>query len=177
MKQTLRLITTYKCNRNCIGCCNKQENFLPDKIKTITSLEGYNEIILTGGEPMLFQRNLYALIQSLRWLCGKQHQKDTPKIILYTALFDLQKETYNILSNLDGLTYTLHNQDQLFEFHLLDGIVYNTNFSNFSLRLNIFKKVSCPIYKTPWKVKDNIEWIDNCPLPKNEEIRKLKQLW
>ena len=34
----LRLITTYKCDRHCKECCNKQ-TYIPSKVKTLNSFE------------------------------------------------------------------------------------------------------------------------------------------
>lgn len=52
MKKTARVIVTLKCNRNCPGCCNMN---LPEyrEVHTDEELLDYEEIVITGGEPML----------------------------------------------------------------------------------------------------------------------------
>lgn len=52
MKETARVIVTYRCDRHCPGCCNTQ----PQDVKTIhliEELKDYEEIVVTGGEPLL----------------------------------------------------------------------------------------------------------------------------
>ncbi len=70
----LRLIITEKCNRKCSGCCNNDWNI--DKLPVITDFSKYNEIIITGGEPMLYSHLIKHLCQIIR----KQNKK--VKIIL-----------------------------------------------------------------------------------------------
>lgn len=48
-----RVLVTQKCNKSCDGCCNKS-NIL-DSMVTITSIDDltcYDEIMITGGEPV-----------------------------------------------------------------------------------------------------------------------------
>lgn len=49
-----RVIVTLECNRHCENCCNTGDAFLGYKVLTdINELLAYEEIIITGGEPML----------------------------------------------------------------------------------------------------------------------------
>ena len=52
MKQTARVIVTLVCDRSCPGCCNT--NGL-DGIQEVNleRLKDYEEVVLTGGEPLL----------------------------------------------------------------------------------------------------------------------------
>ena len=53
----------------------------------------------------------------------------------------------------------------------------STSFKSKSLRLNIFKGIDYSSIDTSlWDIKDNIEWIKNCPLPKNEVFQKLTMI-
>ena len=47
----LRLLITEKCNRKCEGCCNLDWDL--QNLPVCTSFKGYDEILLTGGEPQL----------------------------------------------------------------------------------------------------------------------------
>jgi len=47
-----------------------------------------------------------------------------------------------------------------------------------SLRLNIFKGIYIPevVDLSLWKVKKDMEWISNCPLPEDEVFMKLPNI-
>jgi len=183
--KTLRLITTYKCNRNCKGCCNKQSNFVKDNVPEITEPDLHNlvkqftsedEIIITGGEPMLHPRQIWELIDILKF-------STKAKFILYTARLRYPNKLSfsfleSTLSILDGLTVTLHDREDVEDFYDLDRDLKDWYLNHtISLRLNVFKEVGEvePIY-CDWQIKDNIVWLDNCPLPKNEILFKLNPL-
>ena len=51
MKKTARVIITYDCPRDCQSCCNKHIGDVP-QVK-FEDLLSYEEIVITGGEPML----------------------------------------------------------------------------------------------------------------------------
>lgn len=168
-KRTLRLIYTPICNRNCAGCCNKDFD-LPN-LPRPTHFD-YDEIFITGGEPLLFYDEVVGFIKALRLITKA-------KIYLYTAhiacgsamaLVDMIKIT-------DGITLTLHEERDWgyflqFEFATKDNPEY---FEGKSLRLNIFKEVNPDLTKISpkWRVKSDIEWIENCPLPTNEVLMKV----
>ena len=50
MNKKLRLLVTAKCHNKCPMCCNNQFNF--KKIPVVDRLD-YDEISITGGEPLL----------------------------------------------------------------------------------------------------------------------------
>ena len=55
MKKTARVIITSKCDRKCPGCCNSKLDYtsLAKVIGGITALKDYEEVVITGGEPMI----------------------------------------------------------------------------------------------------------------------------
>jgi len=171
MKKTLRLLVTDECPRSCEGCCNKDYD-LPNL--PITKRFDYKEIIITGGEPLKFPGKLFELIKGLRLVTDA-------KIYVYTANMSSFTNVAHLISITDGITVTLHdkNDSELFtrfnEF--ARKVKFLSNMPDKSLRLNVFKGISYKNTDSLWKVKDNIEWIENCPLPDNEEFKRLHILW
>lgn len=173
--KTLRLLVTNKCSRNCPKCCNKQFNL--DKIPIVTSYS-YREICITGGEPLLQQPKIQG---SLRYLIYdiRQASPET-KIFIYTAE---PLGVYEILAIVDGITITLHDKRGLQEFLILNRDLLSLKSANLlpdiSLILKIFKEITLPknIDLSIWKIKDNLIWIDDCPLPEDEDFKRLENLF
>lgn len=154
----LRLLVTKKCLRGCKGCCNKDWNLdaLPEFRPEI--MQKADLIMLTGGEPMLVAEQLKTYIPQLK---TKKN-----KIIMYTA-----ENPTSIMYLLDGFTYTIHTKEDLKTFKDINDylLLYNPEGTFY---LNVFKEVE---FKPEdynlrrWtRVKTNIEWIKNCPLPSTE---------
>jgi MoaA/NifB/PqqE/SkfB family radical SAM enzyme len=158
----LRLLFTTVCNRSCEGCCNKDWQL--DKLPTVQHFN-YEEILITGGEPLLDPSRLKGLIQAIRVVSNAN-------IYIYTAL--VSHDIYEILGYVDGVTITLHNQSDVNNIKPLLSFVKINEIKNKSLRLNIFKGINInDLDLTGWEVKKDIEWIKECPLPKDEEFMKL----
>ncbi len=169
-----RIIVTTKCNRHCKGCCNDQEAFKNiECLDDINSLLEFEEIIITGGEPMLIASEVYLFLSDLR-----KRLLYPGKIYIYTALFnELLIEDYSrIMDFADGLTYTLHYEatdqevtwlaflskllpcmaDRVYRLSI-DSRLYNRyDFSNIDL--------------SAWSVIRKIQWQDNCQLPPGERL-------
>lgn len=161
----LRLILFKHCNRRCKGCCNKDWDI--DSLPVCTDFTGYDQIMLTGGEPML-NPGLVANTVTRIWQQGV-----TAPIYMYTAKTDDKAVLLKCLTFLEGITVTLHTQKDVkpfLEFETERVRIQATG----SLRLNIFKGVKLPLVNlTDWVVKDNIVWIKNCPLPPDEVLMRL----
>lgn len=154
--KSLRLILLEECYRS----CNNQFDF--STYPTIKNFSGYNEVILTGGEPML-KPNLVIEV-------AKKFLKEDvrTKIYLYTAKVDNLHDMHAVLHYLDGVTITLHKQNDVLPF-MFFAQQYRFLCETYSMRLNIFKDIKVPEeFLEGWQVKDNIEWIDNCPVPEDE---------
>lgn len=188
----LRLLFTEKCNRNCEECCNKGYDL--EKLPKVTHFN-YDEILITGGEPLLFLDELKGFIKAVRII-------SSAKIIIYTSLVNswtapfsnsgyfwkTNDSIFKIIKFVDGITLTLHSQQDSKNFADLLYIIeissksnnkndaYNI-FKTKSLRLNVFKGIELPenfpMALGLWKIKDNIEWVKNCPLPNDEEFLKI----
>lgn len=156
----LRLLLFSQCNRSCAGCCNKDWDV--GKLPICRDVKGFSEIILTGGEPMLWPGFVEEVILATK------KETDSP-IFLYTADVTKIKEACHILSMLDGMTVTLHEESDVASFSKFQEQVkmFGLNLGK-SLRLNIFDGVSVPNDTEGWTVKTGIRWIKDCPLPSDE---------
>lgn len=168
-KTTLRLLVTAACPRDCEGCCNKSWDL--DALPLCSDFRGYDEIILTGGEPMLAATKVLNLLHQII-------RPDAPKASIYVYTADLSNpwKVLNVLTAVDGLTVTLHEQNDVRPFQefcgLLDALGYD---KPKSLRLNVFDDITLPFNPSlkRWEIKWAIQWIENCPLPENEVFMRL----
>jgi len=158
----LRLVLFEECHRDCGGCCNKDWDL--KKLPVCRDFRGYDLIMLTGGEPMLRPNIVYGIIEEIRT------QTKAP-IYLYTALLKDRKALGNILDQIDGVTVTLHTQEDVATFMEFDN--YYVGRPKMSYRLNIFKGVGPVVCLPRWNVKDDIVWIKDCPLPDGETLMRL----
>lgn len=165
----LRLLVTAQCNRRCKGCCNNDWDVLNlPEMPLDKGISKYDEILLTGGEPMLFPALLIDLIAVIR-------EYTQAPIYLYTAKVDDIEPALRVFKKVDGFTVTLHTKTDLEKFNIFQS--YTNQYSAYkSLRLNVFKGIEAPV-AFMWEIKKNIRWIKNCPLPEGEEFRKLVPLW
>ena len=165
----LRLLLLSQCNRECPGCCNKDWDL--GGLPIADSYKGYDEVFITGGEPMLKPDLIRRAVEEIR--------EDNPNAIIYmyTAMANL--ELLSLLeTHLDGVTLTLHEQNDINpQFLQLYYGVQVLGLENKSLRLNIFDEVTYPHKEYPldgWKVKEGMKWIKDCPLPVNEEFKQYR---
>jgi len=169
MNKKLRLLVTKTCNRKCEGCCNKQ--FDLDAVPKINAANAakYELVMLTGGEPMLYTTILTYLIKYIKAVHNK------PKVYVYTAKCDDLQEFLKVLRIADGITLTLHERDDVAPFLKLADTL--TSYPNLvegkSMRLHIFKEVGLKYDNPMWKIKPDMEWIEYCPVPADEDFRVL----
>jgi organic radical activating enzyme len=162
----LRLLLHSECNRSCSGCCNKDWDLAA--LPIVSSFKGFSEIMLTGGEPMLHSDLIFSTIESI-----KKEDTKVP-IYLYTADVSKVRRVLTLLSELDGLTLTLHNQEDIIPFEAFNSFLLFSDFINKSLRLNVFKGVDLNAFDlSMWRVKKDMEWVKNCPLPLDEVFMRL----
>ena len=163
--KVLRLLLFSACNRNCDQCCNKDWDLAALPVER--DFTKYDEILLTGGEPMLSPRRIYEAVEAIR------AQNTTAKIYLYTAMVRPVLVGL-LLENLDGVTLTLHEQSDV-TLAFLEFLKWAPRTGNKSLRLNIFAGVTLPENADlrDWQVKKDIVWIPQCPLPINETFARI----
>lgn len=167
----LRLLVTKRCNRTCPGCCNKDWDL--DNLPVYKYYDDYSEIMLTGGEPLIATDKLCSVVKTLRFFTSAQ-------IYVYTAM---SSKVLDILPYVDGVTLTLHEPQDVHWFMPLQAILREMYLmhvdyvKNASLRLNIFKGVSPAYVSSVWQVRRNMQWIKDCPLPKDEVFMRLQELY
>lgn len=98
--EKLRLLVTTKCPNKCPMCCNNSWDF--SKLPVVEHFN-YKEIMITGGEPLLFPEKLVNLAESIKTV-QKLAYGNKGKLFLYTALADMLP----IISDTSMELFTLH---------------------------------------------------------------------
>lgn len=177
MNKKLRLLVTTKCPNKCPMCCNNQFDF--SKLPVVDRWD-YDEIMITGGEPLLHISNVMVFLRNITVMCSIMGIP-SPKIYIYTSLFD-QSRIIEVLSLVDGIVLTPHKKEDIRLFTCINSNLLQCyhKFENRSLRLNLFPDMKELLPKdidlSLWKVKD-IEWVENCPVPEGEDFRRIANLW
>jgi len=163
-----RLIMTLECNRRCVNCCNKHTSILSKatRIHNVSQLEplGFNQVIITGGEPMLYPDRVIGIAQ--------QAAKQGSEVFLYTAMY--RPEIVTILNLVKGVHYTLHapmSRKDFTGFHQFQRLIAHWVGS---YRLYVDPNIKESILITPcvWKRVEIKPWLleGDCPLPMGEEL-------
>lgn len=161
----LRLLVTEHCDRTCKGCCNK--DFELSALPVCEDYAGYDMILLTGGEPMLYPQKLRDIIRDIRAVTQAQ-------LILYTAYAHNPMLLRDMLRLVDGMTLTLHTRKDVYPFRALNEL--SKEVQGKSLRLNVFRGIPLPEGDySNWLIKQDIQWIKDCPLPKDEIFMRAKR--
>lgn len=175
----LRILFTEDCFRLCENCVNEQWDLeqLPKLVNPLYKkqnhfLQQFDEIIITGGEPLLYPDQLIETILEIR------NQSPYSKILLYSA-WDGEEDLFMpIFECIDGLTYTIHEKKDVDCFLEIANLYYHRfKDYNLSLRVNIFSDVHLPenekeLYQF-WSIRHGKTFLENCPLPKNETFVKM----
>lgn len=170
-----RLIVTNKCPKNCVGCCNK--DWKGEPAKKMENFD-FDKILITGGEPMLFPQKLIDLCIDIR-------SNSKAKLILYTAKTNQLMMLMIIMHYVDGLTVTIHEDSDIQSF-----INFNNSLRVYLREHNMTKKLRLNVFSgdfsstalenedlSIWNVDMNRQWIKDAPLPENEELFELPELW
>lgn len=186
MNKKLRLLVTAKCHNKCPMCCNNRFDF--DTLPVVDRWD-YDEIMITGGEPLSSIKKVRYLINLITSIKLIQQAQGFPiaKFYVYTATHH-DYLIYKILEHIDGIVYTPHN---IKEVRVLNVISHNLEDSpyleNMSMRLNVFPEIDKIIKElldemqqrriaSVWNVK-HMEWIKDCPIPEGEDFRRINMLY
>lgn len=161
----LRLLLFSDCDRACPGCCNKDWDL--DALPVCDSYEGYDEVLITGGEPLLKPGITRMVIRQIR------QENPKAKIYIYTAKLDDKETALDVLKMCDGFTLTLHEQADVQNFVFFHAAIPDELFENRSLRLNVFKGLDLFCGDGGWESRFNLEWKNDCPLPADEVFMRL----
>ena len=174
----LRLLITDECPKNCEGCCNRDWDIvnLPKIELYKHDYSQYNEVLITGGEPLLGIEKLKEIIDTI----NAGYSRRVPKIYVYTSWNGDPSSFFKTFEYAAGICYTIHtDEDAKFikncDWFLKQCSYYENQLKNKSLRLNVFKGIDYnkEALSENWKIKDDIEWIKDCPLPDNEIFMRL----
>lgn len=175
MKKKARVIMTLDCNRGCPGCGNTlPTSDVPIKIASIDDVLEYDEIILTGGEPMLHFDELFRVAERIK-MSGV---RETPPVVyLYTALLGQGLQTLWSRRLIDGIHFTLHDGCSDKDIRDLKQLSWLLQYVplGFSSRLAIDSRVYdkydlSNIDFRNWDVIRRLQWLTECPIPKDEEL-------
>lgn len=176
LKTTARVIVTKRCHRKCPYCVNMHPEIKAqmEKLQDVEQLARFETVCLTGGEPFLAPNETLRLIKELR------AQNPTQKIYVYASIFEMTKEQLRILALVDGLHYTIHQNPTSDDQEMLNALQlvlmgYQSMKrppcgKSFRLALSpdIFSSIG--IVPSAWNDIRVKEWLDDCPLPENEEL-------
>lgn len=172
----LRLLVTSDCPNACPLCCNKQFD-----IKDIPVVDNWNyeEIMITGGEPLLYPNRLEKLCKAIREVTEQMGSR--PKIYLYTARPEWSSFERAVNYYADGIVVAPHSVTDIKYFRQTNNNLLKYRYGKYlecSLRLKVFPEVkdALPENLKCWKV-EQAEWIENCPLPVGEDFRRIAELW
>jgi len=164
----LRLLLWEECPKRCPLCANRHYDL--KALPVVDGYAGYEEIVLTGGEPMLWPDRVKETVAEIR------QQTDAP-VYMYTAWTRDVFEVLSVLKRLDGLTVSIHNYGDVLNFALVNIAVEKLWFllSDKSLRLKIFEGSRMHPERfnlSRWQV-ERVKWLEHCPLPENEVFMRL----
>lgn len=156
-------------------CCNNR--FDLSQLPVVDRWD-YDEIMITGGEPTLFPKEVRQLVQHIR---DEQRKIGFfgSIIYLYTAMPDMDAMRYAVLG-MNGVCITPHNRHEVDEFVKLNDLYNEQTPLFFSMRLNLFSDIEAMLPKgtdlSLWRVK-RMEWIKDCPIPDGEDFRRIETLF
>ena len=176
MNKKLRLMVTENCPNHCPMCCNKQ--FKVEDIPVVDRWD-YDEIMITGGEPMLYPGHVKELCKSIRTVT--KQMGINPKIYIYTSRCEFEFIEDAIRNYADGLVVTPYTANDIKFFRQLNNNLLKYRYGKFlecSLRLNVFPEVkdALPENLKCWQVKE-MQWIENCPVPEGEDFRRVAEFF
>lgn len=163
----LRLLLWPECDRDCEYCCNKQYDL--NALPVAPDFREYGEIILTGGEPLLYPHVLLDEIKRIK-------RRTMAFIYLYTACSTKQVSFLRVLREVHGITLTIHKQEDVDDFYRLQRVLdlHYPDIKHKSLRLNIRNGINMMGMVSHYWHVDFWEPQLVCPVPDNEVLMRLR---
>ena len=172
-RYTLKALEEYFSKEPGLQEQKKQGTHFSDWLREMEheKLLDYEEIVITGGEPMLIPGKVLEFINRM-WDKGYRG-----KMYLYTSYWNGKGISKEILKELDGFTFTLHAECTDADIIALknlsnSGVLQDKGFSS---RLVIDKRVYdrydlSNINFSRWSVIRKLEWKEKCDPADNEEL-------
>lgn len=164
-----RVLITLKCHRQCPYCCNNYADIKAQmrRIKNLDSVCNYDEVMITGGEPMQYPKKVMGVIHQLR------KQNPNAPMYLYTAYYSVF--IYPITRLVDGIHYTLHANSTSYDligFRNFQHLIGKYPEKSFRLYIHPEVKHKITIIPNLWKRVEVKPWMPEgeCPLPEGEEL-------
>ncbi len=132
MSDSARIIMTFKCDKACPGCANTYGSVMgkAQPLYSVRQLKNYKNLVISGGEPMLYPERTLKLVQVLKkWV-------PQAKLFLYTAYYRNAGDIEKILPYIDGVNYTVHkeaNEKDIKEFYEFQQAIKKFPNKNFRL--------------------------------------------
>lgn len=171
----LRLILFEQCNRDCALCVNEQMDIVKDvpifyassPAQMREDFSKYPEVIITGGEPMLHPGLVTTIAQIIK------EADSRPNVWLHTAHSRNPWLLLSMLHWVDGITLTIHEQKDVEPLRVFNTLLRKLP-KNHSMKLCVFEGIDLgDINLDYWHIKDNIKWLEECPLPEDEVLMRL----
>lgn len=170
-KSKVRLIVTLDCHKDCPYCCNKYQKF-KDMMHPIkySELKTYDEIIITGGEPLLSKH----IHKTLGLIFKIRNNFPEKTIYLYTTKWKFDPTHSIILENVDGVHFTLHAPVQSEDLRALEAFQRMLKYANKkkgSYRLYVDPDIDKEIAFFPnlFKRVESKPWLLEHEVPFNED--------
>ena len=133
----------------------------PRPLKKFSDLNGYDKVILTGGEPMLDADRVINIATSIRF-------HSHCKIYLYTAYHKNDWDLERVLQQVDGIHYSLHAEAtgvDIFDFECFQQRI-QTWADVKSFRLFVDNKIKCAVHVRPntWQQVEFKPWLSEAEL-------------
>ena len=158
-----RLIITLDCNRKCHYCCNTPEMLASaTHINDLSVFKDYDEICITGGEPMLYPEKVIDISNTLK-------RYNNNKIYLYTAHAIGLPLVIN-RGSIDGIHYTLHNSVSASDFAYVQALAHIEKGVSFRAYILPGHKDIILLDTSDWARLEIKPWIKDCPLSENETL-------
>jgi len=151
---------TKACHRQCAGCCNTYTTIMKHAsyIERIADLPTeLDEIMITGGEPMLVPERTQRLSTQIR------NRYPASKLYLYSAEYN--EAMKNTIPIVDGLHYTVHEGATLQDITSLNRLQellqsHKAQWREKSFRLYIDNRVILPVTINPdiWSQVNISKW-------------------
>jgi organic radical activating enzyme len=141
---------------------------MPKEITSPIDLIDYQEIVITGGEPMLYPDEVLKFISLIRNVTYNR------QIYMYTSYWNGAQKSYDLLSKLDGITFTLHaecNDRDIIALKDLSNTILKSKNNRLFIDTRVYDKYDLSnIDFTNWKVVRKLQWKVECEPAVNEDL-------